>query len=300
MTEITDRIQEYRDHELAWDALVKYLTGRAYPPPDRYRAHDPQTVTTILEREGVDRYHDTGTWDEVIHARNRGLLTNDEYMKILEADQHRPKTTELGESGGHPFRGNQHTGGIGGVDTPSAKDEAERLKTAGVSPDIADRLGQHLYDLNKEYGTDVRFSPDPVDTGWLVADPPFFTTDNNGMVKANPMINDDSARSQYDEGWLATPTLEGMVDHEFAHGVIERRGAGSVGRDAYMAGNRAAMDAGVMNDQSVVTPALSEYAAVGGPAEFLPEAFAAYKEGVARTTWVKDVGGAMDKVMRNG
>lgn len=77
MSEITDRIQHYRDTGQGWDELFRWLTTLTFPDPKRYQ-NAPNPV-----REEDWYGDDDGTWDEVKRARNYGQLTQDEYMQIV-------------------------------------------------------------------------------------------------------------------------------------------------------------------------------------------------------------------------
>jgi hypothetical protein len=57
----------------------------------------------------VDRSH---TWFAVDAANDRGAFTREQYYEVL--DEYRKQKLAKGEAVGHKFRGNQHTGGIGG------------------------------------------------------------------------------------------------------------------------------------------------------------------------------------------
>jgi hypothetical protein len=76
-TEITTRIVRYRKGEETWDSLFTWLTTKKYPDPERYK-------TDFDATKEEDWYgDDDGTWDEVSRAHNYGLLTHDEYQKLL-------------------------------------------------------------------------------------------------------------------------------------------------------------------------------------------------------------------------
>jgi hypothetical protein len=77
VNEITTRIVRYRKGEETWDSLFTWLTTKKYPDPERYKTYRDAT-------KEEDWYgDDDGTWDEVSRACNYGLLTQDEYHKIL-------------------------------------------------------------------------------------------------------------------------------------------------------------------------------------------------------------------------
>lgn len=77
MSEITTRIEQYRDGELSWDDLRDWLVSHEYVTPQRYA--DPQPGTTA-ERDWDFPYVD-GSWDEVQEARHT-LLTADQYREV--------------------------------------------------------------------------------------------------------------------------------------------------------------------------------------------------------------------------
>jgi hypothetical protein len=81
-TEILGAIRQYRDGLLDFDDLVHILSERGYPRPARYaeRSEDPFAVE-MTDAPGYDE----GTWDEVLRARNIGLLTPDEYTALAKA-----------------------------------------------------------------------------------------------------------------------------------------------------------------------------------------------------------------------
>ena len=75
MSEITERIRQYHSSKTGWDSLKLWLANRTYPIPERYSQPRDESSDLVSYSEG--------TWDEVRRARNIGLLTDDEYMSIV-------------------------------------------------------------------------------------------------------------------------------------------------------------------------------------------------------------------------
>ncbi len=85
MSEITDQVVEYREGRLPFEGL-DYLTRRDYADPTRYGRGSPRTPEDVERAAGNARYGEPGTWDEVLHCRDIGLLKPGEYTRILKAD----------------------------------------------------------------------------------------------------------------------------------------------------------------------------------------------------------------------
>jgi hypothetical protein len=76
-TEITYKIESYRDGRIDWSDLVEYLSTRTYAEPRRYDAdRDEMDDSTLLE---------DGTFEEVDRAEAVGLLTREQVHEITRA-----------------------------------------------------------------------------------------------------------------------------------------------------------------------------------------------------------------------
>jgi hypothetical protein len=80
VSEITTRIEQYRDGELSWDDLRDWLVNRRYVDPVRYV--DPQPGPT--DQRDWDYLHTEGSFDEVTEARHT-LLTDAEFYEVVRA-----------------------------------------------------------------------------------------------------------------------------------------------------------------------------------------------------------------------
>jgi hypothetical protein len=91
VSEITTRIEQYRDGDLSWDDLRDWLVDHRYVTPQRYA--DPQPGPTD-ERDWDFLYVD-GSWDEVQVAR-RTLLTDAQYREVSRAIDARYRSAPTG------------------------------------------------------------------------------------------------------------------------------------------------------------------------------------------------------------
>ena len=75
----------------------------------------------------VDQSH---TWAAVSLAERGGAFTREQYYEVFE--EYRQQKLAKGEAEGHKFRGNQHTGGIGGMGGPKKRPSVrDRLRERG-------------------------------------------------------------------------------------------------------------------------------------------------------------------------
>jgi hypothetical protein len=79
MSEITDRIKQYKATGEGWPELLEFLASHNYVVATRY---DDPTITACDERDWDNPYVE-GSWDEVTRADDRGLLTDDEFNQIV-------------------------------------------------------------------------------------------------------------------------------------------------------------------------------------------------------------------------
>lgn len=81
MSVITDQIKQYRDGSIDFEALKRKLGDRTYPLPARM-VGGPKNI--VMRSAWLDEqpYYSDGTWDEIMRARNYGLLTDAEYDEI--------------------------------------------------------------------------------------------------------------------------------------------------------------------------------------------------------------------------
>jgi hypothetical protein len=84
MSDITEQIKAYNAGKVTFDDLKKELGGRKYKVPARFS--DPERKKDPLWRsENYDPIEgDEGTWDEVDNAWATNLLTDDEYLAIVQ------------------------------------------------------------------------------------------------------------------------------------------------------------------------------------------------------------------------
>jgi DNA-binding protein HU-beta len=80
--QITEQIEQYREGLIDFPSLLAALAYRKYPDPARYRNRPQNPFEVEVSDPPV---YDEGTWDEVVRARNLGLLTQDEYLALAEA-----------------------------------------------------------------------------------------------------------------------------------------------------------------------------------------------------------------------
>ncbi len=81
MSEITTRIEQYRDGGSDWPTLRDWLVNHRYVDPVRYA--DPN-IGPLDERDWDFPYVD-GSWDEMQQARSHGLLTDAEFYEVSRA-----------------------------------------------------------------------------------------------------------------------------------------------------------------------------------------------------------------------
>lgn len=84
MSVITDQIKSYRAGTIDLPALIAKLSRRTYPLPARMQGGPKNPFARALWFDEQPSYTD-GTWDEVLRARNYGLLDDDEYNQINAA-----------------------------------------------------------------------------------------------------------------------------------------------------------------------------------------------------------------------
>ncbi len=85
MSDITDKIRAYRAGELPFAELVTELGTRTYKTPSRYNDELHGTLEADGLGIGGEGYPEEGTWDEVVSAQDRGLLSRGDYYTIAEA-----------------------------------------------------------------------------------------------------------------------------------------------------------------------------------------------------------------------
>lgn len=78
MSEITERIQEYRDGGTDWPTLRDWLVNYRYVTPVRYA--DPQPGP--LDERDWDYPYVARSWDEMQRARAHGRLTDAEFYEV--------------------------------------------------------------------------------------------------------------------------------------------------------------------------------------------------------------------------
>lgn len=85
MSEITDRIEAYAQDRSPekWAVLRDWLTHHTYVTPQRYEPGVSRADAAVgtLDWDNVDV---DGSWDEVSDARMRTLLTEAEYMEVIQ------------------------------------------------------------------------------------------------------------------------------------------------------------------------------------------------------------------------
>jgi hypothetical protein len=82
-TEITDKIQAHRRGEISDDALVQYLAHDARykrSPKNPYQTGDPKWWQWSTDEKPFT----PGSFEEVVRARDRGLLEKDIYERVLK------------------------------------------------------------------------------------------------------------------------------------------------------------------------------------------------------------------------
>jgi hypothetical protein len=83
VSEITTRIEQYRDGELGWPDLRDWLAHHTYVTPDRYV--DGDAVTNAVNQADWDNIDVDGSWDEVRLAWARGDLTSEQFAEVSGA-----------------------------------------------------------------------------------------------------------------------------------------------------------------------------------------------------------------------
>jgi hypothetical protein len=91
MSEITTRIEQYRDGELSWDSLRDCLVDHRYVTPQRYGY--PQLCPT--DERDWDFSHVDGSFDEVTEARGT-LLTDAKFYEVLRGLEARHRSAQTG------------------------------------------------------------------------------------------------------------------------------------------------------------------------------------------------------------
>ncbi len=100
MSEITDRIVDYREGRMTSDELVEWMRNHDFPTPSRFL--QPKPVPFKDQGDVHENLVDAqirpefGTWDEVVWQYDMGRLTSDEFYAIHEAvvPERSPKAPE--------------------------------------------------------------------------------------------------------------------------------------------------------------------------------------------------------------
>lgn len=84
MNQITTWATQYHQGLIDLDALIENLKGFAFKTPARFE--DMPDDVFEADAQAEDRtYDDEGTFDEVLQARDRGLLSKDDLVAIVAA-----------------------------------------------------------------------------------------------------------------------------------------------------------------------------------------------------------------------
>jgi len=88
MSDITDTIKRFQSGEITREALIEDLATREYAVPSYKRDVPRDQYEQLVRIEAMNPFEE-GTFGEVDHAYNRGLLPRDVYMDVLRAIQKR-------------------------------------------------------------------------------------------------------------------------------------------------------------------------------------------------------------------
>jgi hypothetical protein len=83
-SEVTEKILAFHRGVITFDQVVQYFRERSWPRSGA--THDPQTYLEMAAIAQRDPEPDVpGSFDDVVAAYDRGLLTRDQYRTLAEA-----------------------------------------------------------------------------------------------------------------------------------------------------------------------------------------------------------------------
>lgn len=85
MSRLGDVLDRFAAGDVDWPTTLDRLVSWRYGTTARSKAPRPPTADAVFARGEDETFHDAGTWDEVRRARDRGVLSGEQYAELIAA-----------------------------------------------------------------------------------------------------------------------------------------------------------------------------------------------------------------------